>query len=82
MAAKSSFTGAYDALPKLVKILLQVFLGWIIGGIYRIVRFFEKSNTVTLIAGILACIPPCDFFFWIIDLVTQITKDKISFLAD
>ena len=82
MAKKKTFTAAYEALPKLAKILLQIFLGAIIGGVYRILRYLENKNTVTLVVGILALIPPIDFIFWIIDLVTEITGDRISVLAD
>lgn len=80
--AKKTITGAYEALPKLAKILLQIFLGAIIGGVYRILRYLETKNIVTLVVGILALIPPVDFVFWIIDLVTEITGDRISVLAD
>ena len=82
MAKKKTLTGAYEALPKLAKILLQIFLGAIIGGVYRILRYFEKKNTTTLIIGILALIPPIDFIFWILDLYTEATKDRITILAD
>ena len=63
-------------------VLLQIFLGAIIGGVYRILRYLETKNIVTLVVGILALIPPIDFIFWIIDLVTEITNDRISVLAD
>jgi hypothetical protein len=82
MAKKKTLTGAYEALPKLAKILLQLFLGAIIGGVYRILRYLENKNIVTLVVGILALIPPIDFVFWILDLVTEITGDRISVLAD
>ena len=82
MAKKKTLTGAYEALPKLAKILLQLFLGAIIGGVYRILRYLENKNIVTLVVGILALIPPIDFVFWILDLVTEITGDRISILAD
>ena len=80
--AKKTITGAYEALPKIAKILLQIFLGAIIGGVYRILRFLETKNVVTLVVGILALIPPIDFIFWIIDLVTEITSDRITVLAN
>ena len=80
--AKKTITGVYEALPKIAKILLQIFLGAIIGGVYRILRFLETKNVVTLVVGILALIPPIDFIFWIIDLVTEITSDRITVLAD
>ena len=79
--AKKTLTGAYEALPKLAKILLQIFLGAIVGGVYRILRFLETKNTVTLVVGILALIPPISVVFWVLDLVTEITSDRISVLA-
>ena len=81
--ANNSITATYDALPKIVKILLQIFLGSLIGGIYRILRFLETQNVVTLVVGILALVTGVgNFIFWIIDLYTQITQGKISVLAD
>jgi len=81
MANKSSLTASYEALPKILKILLQLILGAIIGGIYRIVRFLENKNTQNLIVGILALIPPIDVVFWIVDIVTEVTGDRITFLV-
>ena len=80
--AKKTITGAYEALPKIVKILLQIFLGAIVGGIYRILRFLETKNIVTLIVGILALIPPISVVFWVLDLITEATSDRISVLAN
>ena len=82
MAKKKTITGAYEALPKLAKILLQIFFGYVIGGVYRILRYFETKNTVTLVVGILALIPPIDFVFQILDIITEVTNDRISVLAD
>ena len=80
--ANNSFTASYEALPKIVKILLQVFLGALVGGIYRIVRYVETKNIVTLVAGVLCLVPPVSFVAWVIDLVTEITQNKITVLAD
>ena len=80
--AKKGLTASYEALPKIAKIILQIFLGALIGGIYRILRYTETNNTTTLVVGILALIPPIDFIFWIIDLVTEITADRITVLAE
>lgn len=74
------FTETYENLPKLIKILLQIFLGSLISGIYRILRFVETKNVVTLVAGIL-CFVGLGFIFWIIDLVTEIVKNRITVLA-
>ena len=80
--AKSSITGAYEALPKLVKVLLQLFLGGVIGGIYRIVRFFETGNVVTLVVGLLTLFTGVgNAIAWVVDLVTEITSNRITVLA-
>ena len=33
--ANNSLTASYEALPKIVKLLLQFFLGAFVGGVYR-----------------------------------------------
>ncbi len=83
MAKKGSITGAYEALPKIAKILLQIFFGYLIGGVYRIIRFFESGNVLTLVAGILALVTGVgNAIAWIADLVTEILFDRITVLAD
>ena len=84
MAKKGEYTGIFDNLPKIVKVILQIVISWAInlGGIYRIARYCETKNTTTLIVGILALIPGPGTVFWIIDIVTLILNDKISVLAD
>lgn len=78
--ANNSFTASYESLPKIVKILLQIFLGALISGLYRIIRFLETKNIVTLVVGIL-CFFGLGFVFWVIDLVTEIFGNRISVLA-
>lgn len=76
-------TEQYEALPKIAKILLQVFLGGLIGGIYRILRYLETKNIVTLVVGILCLVTGVgNFIAWVVDLITEITQNKISILAD
>ena len=77
------YTQKYEALPKWLKIVIQLFLGAVIGGIYRIVRFVETKNVVTLVVGILVlCTGAGNFIAWIVDLVTEIMYNKITVLAD
>ena len=52
MAKNSSLTATYDALPLLLRVILQVVLGVVVGGIYRIARYFESGNIITLVVGI------------------------------
>ena len=76
-------TAAYESLPKLLKIILQLLFGSIIGGVYRIVRFVETKNIITLVAGILVLVTGVgNLIAWIVDLVTEITSNKITVLAD
>ena len=80
---KKPITKMYDELPKIVKILLQIFLGYVVGGIYRIIRVTETKNLLTLIVGLVGLVTGFgNFIVWLIDLITVITKDKITFLAD
>ena len=79
--ANNTLTATYESLPKILKIILQIFLGAIVGGVYRIVRFLETKNIVTLVVGILNFVG-LGLVFWIVDLVTEITSNKITFLAD
>lgn len=73
----------YEDLPRWARILLAVFPGSLIGGLYRIFKFIEGKENMTLVGAILAL---CPFItgeiFWIVDIVTVILHDKISVLAD
>ena len=76
-------TKQYENLPKIVKIILQIFFGGIIGGIYRIIRYVENKNIITLVAGILCLVTGIgNFLAWIVDLVTEILYNRITVLAD
>ncbi len=83
MAKSQKITEMYEALPRLLKLVLQVVLGGIIGGIYRIVRFTESGNVVTLVAGLVATFTGFgNLLAWIADLYTEITANRITILAD
>lgn len=76
-------TEQYESLPKIAKVVLQFFFGSIIGGVYRIVRFTETNNTVTLVAGILCLVTVIgNVIAWVVDLVTEALNDRITVLAD
>ena len=79
----NSITASYESLPWIVKIIIQIILGGVVGGIYRILRFLETKNTVTLVVGILALVTGIgNVIFWVLDLITQFTSNRISILAD
>ena len=46
MSNNASYTKFYDDLPKIAKILLQIFLGGLISPVYRILRYLETKNIV------------------------------------
>lgn len=80
--SSNSITASYEALPKILKVIIQILLGSIVGGIYRIIRFFETKNILTLIVGILVTFTGIgNFIAWIVDLVTEILFNKITVLA-
>ena len=80
MAAKT-LTAQFESLPKLLKILIFLFAGIVTTGIYRIVRYLEKKNIVTLITGIL-CFFGIGFVMGIVDAVTEFLNNKVTVLAD
>ena len=52
-------------------------------GVYRIVKFFETRNVVTLVVGILTTFTGVgNAIAWVVDLVTEILYNKITILAD
>lgn len=78
-----NITAKYDSLPKWVKVLVQIFLGYIISPVYRILKYLDTKNIVTLVVGIVCLVTGVgNFVLQIIDLVTLIVNDKISVLAD
>ena len=81
--AKGTYTSAYDNLPKIIRVILAIFFGAFIGGIYRIVRFVETKNIVTLIVGLLVlCTGIGNGIAWVIDLITTVFGKGITVLAD
>lgn len=80
--AKNSITNAYNSLPRILLFIIHLFLGSLVSGLFRIIRFFETKNVVTLVVGILALVTGIgNLIFWIIDLVTIIFKGGITVCA-
>ncbi len=76
-------TKAYESLPKIVKLILQLFFGSIIGGVYRIIRFVETKNILTLVVGILFLVTGIgNAIAWVVDFITELFSNKISVFAD
>lgn len=71
----------FESLPKWAKIVLLVFVG-LICPIYRILKYLETKNTNTLIAGVLGFIPFVGTILQVIDIITEVTDNKIKFFAE
>ena len=83
MAKKDTLTGMYDELPWLLRLIILIIGGVIVGGIYRIVKWTETKNTATLVVGLLTTFTGIgNLIIWIVDLVTTITAGKITVFAD
>ena len=83
MATNNSLTAKFEELPKIAKIIILILGGWLIGGIYRIIRYTETKNTMTLIAGLLGLFTGVgNFVIEVVDIVTTILNNKITFFAD
>ncbi len=82
MANNTAITEMYENLPKIAKILIQFFLGAVVSGLYRVLRFLETKNVVTLVVGIISLVSGGLFgILWIVDLVTEIIHNRITVLA-
>lgn len=83
MSNSTSITETYESLPKVAKIILQLFFGAVIGGIYRILRYVETRNIVTLVVGIVGLVTGVgNVVMWIVDLVTEVISNRITVFAD
>ena len=84
MAKKSSLTAAYDALPFIARLLIIIFGGVIVGGIYRIIKYFETQKSIsTLVVGLLATITGIgNIVVWICDIVTTVMHGKFTIFAE
>lgn len=73
----------FDELPLIARVLLILFLGWIICPVYRILKYLETKNTTTLIVGIVCLFTGIgNFVLEIVDLVTTITGKGISVFTE
>lgn len=82
MSSSTKYTEIYEALPLVAKVVIQAVLNGLVSGVYRILRYLETKNTVTLVIGILCLVTPIGFVFWILDLITEVTANRITILAD
>lgn len=76
-------TSMYDALPMILRFIIQLILGAVVGGVYRIVKFLETGKLATLVVGLLVLFTGVgNVIAWIVDLVTTVMGNGISVFAD
>ena len=79
----SKLTSSYDSLPLILRIIIQIIGGSIVGGIYRLVRFVENRNVTTLIVGLLVTFTGIgNLIAWVVDLITLIFKGNYTVFVD
>ena len=74
------YTEKFESLPKWAKALIFFFGGGLASGIFRILRYLETKNTVTLVVGIVSIF--LFVIFGLIDLITELISNKVTILAD
>lgn len=72
----------FEALPKWAKLVLIFFVGYLISPIYRILRYLETKNVVTLVVAIVGLFTGLAGILALLDFITEITDNKIKILAD
>ena len=83
MAKKKTLTATYDALPMILRVIIQIIFGVVVGGIYRIVKYFESKNLITLIVGLVVTFTGIgNLIAWVVDLVTLIINGKYTVFVD
>ena len=78
----SDILNFYRELPRWARILLAIFAGGLVHGLYRIFTYVQGKNTNTLICGILCFVPIICIVIWVADLVSIITNDKLTHYVD
>ena len=77
---KLTLTGRFDKLHLWQKLTWELFFGWLMASLYRIIRFFETRNSSTFMFGML-CIALFPFA-WIIDFLSICVYGRIAFLSE
>ncbi len=74
---------SFESLPLIAKVVLLIVLGYIISPVYRIIRYLETKNTMTLIIGVLGLITGVgNVILQVLDIITEVTKGKITVFAN
>ncbi len=76
-----SITEKFEQLPKLLKIFMIFCLPTSI--LYRVAKYTETKNTVTLVTAIVCCVLPLiSLIMLVIDIIFEAKDNKIGLLVD
>lgn len=76
-------TKSFDKLPWIARLLIVIFFGWIVGGVYRIIKYTETKKLSTLVAGLLGLFTGIgNVVLEVVDIITTVLGGGISFFAD
>ena len=77
-----AITAKIESWNKWLKALLFFFTRGLFSVIFRIIRYTETKNVVTLVVSIISLVTGLCLILCLIDTVTEITSNKTSILAD
>ena len=80
--ANESITAKIEGLNKVLKFFIFILVGGIMSPLYRVFRYLETKNTVTLVVAIVSFVFGLSWVLGIVDAITELTSDKVTVLAD
>ncbi|MBE6663489.1 MAG: hypothetical protein E7602_03180 [Ruminococcaceae bacterium] len=80
--ANESITAKIEGLNKVLKFFIFFLVGGIMSPLYRVFRYLETKNTVTLVVAIVSFVFGLSWVLGIVDAITELTSDKVTVLAD
>ena len=80
--ANETITSKIEGLNKWIKALLFFITGGLFSAVFRIIRFTETKNIVTLVVAIVGLVTFLAPVLGIVDAVTELANEKVTVLAD
>ncbi|MBQ8546725.1 MAG: hypothetical protein IJ437_07295 [Clostridia bacterium] len=80
--SNETITAKIEGLNKWLKFFIFLLVGGIMSPLYRVFRFTETKNTVTLVVAIVSFVLGLAGILGIVDAITELTSDKVTVLAD
>ena len=82
--AKESITDKIESWNKAVKVLLFLFplTGWLLSSAYRIFRYGETREILTLVVGLVGLVSGIGIIFGWADALSEMKNGRVTFFAD